>query len=168
MEAMYFYSTNIAWTGERHGDLCAPVLPCLQVDAPPEFKGHEGVWTPEHLFVGAINSCFMTTFVAIAENSKLDFVDFDCKATGKLKKQDGAGLMMTLIVLRPRLTIRDARDEERAFRILQKAERHCLIANSVKTTIRLEPEIKVAEGTRRIISSLPFPPGEDRREVAKL
>jgi len=145
MEAVHFYSTDVAWTGQRHGDLTAPALPMMQIDAPPEFRGHEGVWTPEHLFVGAINSCFMTTFVAIAENSKLDFVEFDSKATGKLEKQDDVGLMMTLIELRPRLTIRNARDEERAVRILQKAERHCLIANSVKTRIRLEPEIKVAD-----------------------
>jgi len=144
MYSQHFYSTDIAWTGERHGRLSAAVLPMLEVDAPPEFQGHEGVWTPEHLFVGAINSCFMTTFAAIAENSKLDFVDFDSKATGQLEKQDAAGLMMTLVVLRPRLTIRNARDEERALRILQKAERHCLIANSVKTQIRLEPEIIIA------------------------
>ena len=145
MEAMHFYSTEVTWTGERQGDLSAPVLPTLQVDAPPEFKGHEGVWTPEHLFVGAINSCFMTTFVAIAENSKLDFVDFDSKATGKLEKQNGSGFMITEVALYPRLTIRNARDEERALRILEKAERHCLIANSVKTTIQLEPEIRIAE-----------------------
>lgn len=142
MEAMHFYSTEVAWTGERHGELRAPVLPTVKVDAPPEFKGHEGVWTPEHLFVGAINSCFMTTFAAIAENSKLDFVDFDSKATGKLEKLDGHGMMMTEVILRPRLTLRDARDEDRALRILEKAERHCLIANSVKTAIHLEPEIK--------------------------
>jgi organic hydroperoxide reductase OsmC/OhrA len=145
MEALHFYSTNVSWTGERHGHLSAPVLPMLEVDAPPEFRGHDGVWTPEHLFVGAINSCFMTTFLAIAENSKLDFQEFDSKATGRLEKQDNVGLMMTLVVLRPRLTIRNARDEERAFRILQKAERHCLIANSVKTQIRLEPEIRIAD-----------------------
>ena len=74
MEKKYFYTTEVEWTGERHGDLRAPVLPDMEVDAPPEFKGHDGVWTPEHLFVAAVNSCFMTTFLAIAENSKLEFV----------------------------------------------------------------------------------------------
>src|SRR6266566_4677668 len=76
MENQYNYSTEVEWTGERRGDLSAPQLPDLAVDAPPEFKGHEGVWTPEHLFVAAVNSCFMTTFLAIAENSKLEFVSF--------------------------------------------------------------------------------------------
>ena len=53
MENQYSYSTEVEWTGERGGDLSAPDLPDLEVDAPPEFKGHEGVWTPEHLFVAA-------------------------------------------------------------------------------------------------------------------
>lgn len=146
MNNEYFYSTEVEWTKEREGDLRAPVLPSLHVDAPPEFKGHDGSWTPEHLFVGAVNSCFMTTFLAIAENSKLDFVSFKAAANGKLAKIDGQGLMMTQITLRPKLVISNARDVERASRILEKAEKHCLISNSVKTEIRLDPEITFAAG----------------------
>ena len=145
METKYFYSTEVEWTGERAGDLRAPVLPNLKVDAPPEFKGHGGVWTPEHLFVASVNACFMTTFLAIAENSKLEFVSFKADAKGKLEKLDGQGLMMTEIVLHPQLVIRNARDAERASRILEKAEKHCLISNSVKTEIRLEPEVNIIE-----------------------
>ena len=143
MEDKYLYSTDVEWTGARSGDLNAGSLPKLHVDAPPEFKGHEGSWTPEHLFVGAVNSCFMTTFVAIAENSNLDFVNFKTTADGTLEKIEGQGLMITEIVLRPLLTIRDARDLARAERILEKAEKHCLIANSAKTQVRLEPQIRV-------------------------
>lgn len=143
MDEKYFYSTEIAWTRERQGDLCSAVLPCLHVDAPPEFKGHDGAWTPEHLFVGAVNSCFMTTFLAIAENSKLDFVSFRAAADGKLEKLEGQGLVMTEITLRPKLTIRDSRDTARASRILEKAEKHCLISNSIKSAVHLEPEIYI-------------------------
>jgi len=103
MENKYFYRTEVEWTGERHGDLRAPVLPNLQVDAPPEFKGHDGVWTPEHLFVASVNTCFMTTFLAIAENSKLEVVSFKADAKGKLEKLDGQGFMMTEITLHPKL-----------------------------------------------------------------
>lgn len=145
MDNSYFYSTEVEWTGERTGDLRAPVLPSLHIDAPPEFKGHDGAWTPEHLFVASVNSCFMTTFLAIAENSKLEFVSFKAGAKGKLEKLDGQGFIMTEIVLRPKLVIHNARDAERAARILEKAERNCLISNSVKTEIRLEPEVKIIE-----------------------
>ena len=142
MEDNYYYTTQVEWTGERHGDLSAPVLPSLKVDAPPEFKGHQGVWTPEHLFVASVNSCFMTTFVAIAENSKLEFESFRADAKGKLEKIADKGFMMTEITLQPKLVIRNARDTERACRILEKAEKHCLISNSIKTQTKLEPEIK--------------------------
>jgi peroxiredoxin-like protein len=144
MENEYFYTTEVEWTGERHGDLRAPVLPNVQVDAPPEFKGHEGVWTPEHLFVAAVNSCFMTTFLAIAENSKLEFLSFSADAKGKLEKLDGRGFIMTEIVLRPKLLISHARDAERAGRILEKAEKNCLISNSIKTEMKLESEVSFA------------------------
>ena len=85
----------------------------------------------------------MTTFVASAENSKLDFVNFKTSADGTLEKVEGQGLMITEIVLRPLLTIKNAQDMARASRILEKAEKHCLIANSAKTQIRLEPQINV-------------------------
>ena len=142
MENNFYYTTEVQWTGERHGDLSAPVLPSLKIDAPPEFKGHEGVWTPEHLFVASVNSCFMTTFLAIAENSKLEFVSFTADAKGKLEKLEGQGFMMTEITLHPKLVISHARDLDRASRILAKAEKHCLISNSIKTQTKLEPDIK--------------------------
>jgi len=141
MDNQYTYSTEVAWTGERRGDLSAPQLPDMEVDAPPEFKGHEGVWTPEHLFVAAVNSCFMTTFLAIAENSKLEFVSFSSDAKGTLEKLDGRGFTMTEVVLRPKLLVNHARDVERAGRILKKAEKNCLISNSIKSETRLDPEV---------------------------
>ena len=144
MQHEYFYSTEVEWSGAREGELSASALPRLHVDAPPEFQGHGGAWTPEHLFVGAVNSCFMTTFLAIAENSKLEFVSFKSAAEGKLEKREGEGLSITEITLRPKLTIRNPHDAARAARILEKAEKHCLISNSVKTEIHLTPEIDVA------------------------
>jgi peroxiredoxin-like protein len=144
MENQYRYNTEVEWTGERRGDLTAPHLPELEVDAPPEFKGHEGVWTPEHLFVAAVNACFMTTFLAIAENSKLEFVSFSAGAKGTLEKLDGRGFIMTEVVLRPKLVVNHARDVERAGRILEKAEKSCLISNSIKTETKLEPEVSFA------------------------
>lgn len=141
MENEHLYRTEVEWTGERHGQLGAPALPKLAVDAPPEFKGHEGVWTPEHLFVASVNSCFMTTFLAIAENSKLEVVKFNANAEGKLEKVEGQGLMITHITLRPKVMVKNSRDAERALRILEKAEKHCLIANSIRTETRLEPQV---------------------------
>jgi len=141
----YYYETEVEWTEEKMGELEAPGLAALQVASPPEFQGHEGMWTPEHYFVASVNSCFMTTFLAIAQMSKLEFVSFDSKATGKLDKVEGVGYQMTEIVLRPKLVIRYSKDLEKAHRLIEKAEKNCLISNSIKTQVKLEPEFVKAE-----------------------
>ena len=144
MDTSYTYEAEVAWTGERRGVLGSPGLPDVEVAAPPEFKGHEGVWTPEHLFVSAVASCFVTTFLAVAELSKLDFDDVKVTAVGRLEKVEGQRFLVTEIVIRPRLTLRHPEDADRALRILEKAERNCLISNSIKSAVRLEPEVRAA------------------------
>ncbi|MGZ3847255.1 MAG: OsmC family protein, partial [Flavisolibacter sp.] len=64
---------------------------------------------PEHLFTAAVNSCLMTTFLAIAENSKLDFEHFSSKALGKLEMTDGK-YIMSEVTLMPVLTIKREED----------------------------------------------------------
>jgi organic hydroperoxide reductase OsmC/OhrA len=145
-QSPYFYETDVEWKGERKGETHAPGLPALTVATPPEFQGHEGIWTPEHFFVAAVNACLMTTFLAIAQMSKLNFVAFRSHAQGKLEKVEGQGFQITEIVLKPHLTVAGERDRERAERILEKAEKHCLISNSIKATVRMEPNVSVAEG----------------------
>ena len=144
----HFYHTEIEWTGERKGYVRALGLPTLTVATPPEFQGHEGLWTPEHFFVAAVNACLMTTFLAIAELSKLRFIAFRSQAQGKLEKLDGQGFQITEILLRPHLIIAEERDRDRAERILEKAERHCLISNSIKARVKMESEISVTEGVQ--------------------
>lgn len=145
MANQHFYETEVGWMGKRHGYLQARGLPVLEVAAPPEFQGHEHTWTPEHLFVASINSCYMATFVAIAELSKLDVVSFTSTAIGKLEKMDGAGYLFTEIILKPRLVIKYEYDAERANRILEKAGKNCFISNSIKTGVKLDPEVDFEE-----------------------
>ncbi|MBI5858397.1 MAG: OsmC family protein [Sphingobacteriales bacterium] len=144
METTHHYKVNVNWENDRKGLMSSPVLQStIEVATPPEFpKGMEGIWSPEHLLVAAVNSCLMTTFLAIAENSKLNFVDFECNADGKLEKVDGK-YMISEVVLSPVLTINNEADRERAMRVIEKSEAACLISNSVKSKIILNPVIKL-------------------------
>jgi len=138
---VFYYETEIEWTKEKEGRIKGTTLPAVSVGAPPEFKGREGQWTPEHLFVASINTCFMLTFLAIAENSKLPLVSFSSTAKGKLEKVPGSGYQITEIVLKPRVVIASAKDLERVPRILEKAKENCFVSNSIKSVIKLEPEV---------------------------
>lgn len=139
----YTYETGAEWVGSRVVTATASGLPEVPIAPPPEFGGEGGYWTPEHLYVASANTCFAVTFLAIAGLSKLEFVSFETYATGKLEKVEGSGLQITEIVLKPTLVVTRTGDLERALRILEKAEKACLISNSMKTTILLEPDVRV-------------------------
>lgn len=143
MEAHY-YTVDVEWKDNRKGEMSFPELSQnIEVATPPQFpKGVEGVWSPEHLFTAAVSSCLMTTFLAIAENSKLEFSDFQCKSKGKLEQVEGK-FLMTEVILEPVVTIKNESEREKAERVLQKSESNCLISNSVKSKITMIPQIKV-------------------------
>lgn len=139
----HYYNVNLSWISDRKGEMSSPELEeVIEVATPPQFpKGIEGVWSPEHLLTAAVNSCFMTTFLAVAENSKLEFVLFDCKAKGKLEQIEGK-FLMTEVVLEPTLVINKEADKDRAERILQKSEAACLISNSIKSKVSMITNIQ--------------------------
>jgi peroxiredoxin-like protein len=145
MNIAHHYEVDLVWTSDRKGTISSPVLnSSIEVATPPEFpKGIPGIWSPEHLLVAAVNSCYMTTFLAIAENSKLDFVTLDCKAVGLLEQSEGK-YMITTVLLKPVLIITNEHQAERAMRVLEKTEKACLISNSIKSEVKLDAVIKVS------------------------
>jgi peroxiredoxin-like protein len=143
---MHNYHVQLKWQEGRIGSLqSAELNDKITVATPPEFEGGvPGIWSPEHLFTASVLSCFMTTFLAIAGFSKLEFESFDCDATGVLSKVEGK-FMMTEVVLRPRLVIMDESKVERAQRILEKAETNCLITNSILTKVNLISDVTISQ-----------------------
>ncbi|NGP77520.1 OsmC family peroxiredoxin [Balneolaceae bacterium YR4-1] len=144
-EKDHLYRVDLTWNEGRIGTMSSPELDDrIEVATPPQFDGGvEGIWSPEHLFVSSVSSCFMTTFVAIAQYSKLDFEDLDVKAEGKIEKVDGK-FMVTEITLAPELVIAEEKFQDKAMRILEKAEGACLITRSIKTKIHFDPKVTVA------------------------
>lgn len=144
----HYYNVDVNWENSRKGIICSPELNkkngiCIEVATPPEFpKGIEGIWSPEHLFVAAVSGCLMTTFLAIADNSTLEFASFSCQAKGKLESIEGK-LMMSEILLQPTVVIHNEKYIDKTTRILKKAEDACLISHSIKTEITMEINIEV-------------------------
>ncbi|MBA4241531.1 MAG: osmotically inducible protein OsmC [Sphingobacteriaceae bacterium] len=136
------YNVNLKWNAERVGEVSSPELNTkIEVATPPQFlKGVEGIWSPEHFYTAAVNSCFMTTFLAIAENFRLEFKEFNCNAVGILDQVDGKYLM-TEVVLNPTLVITKEEDKEKALRVLDKSEKACLISNSITSKVSLNPTV---------------------------
>jgi peroxiredoxin-like protein len=144
MTAEHSYNVSLQWEQDRKGILRSPELPqSIEVATPSDFpKGMPGIWSPEHLFIAAAASCLMTTFFAIAENSKLEYYTFDCTAQGIVDKVEGK-FQVTEIVLQPSVTVANESLVEKALRVLDMSERNCLITHSMKTAVKMEPTVLV-------------------------
>ena len=138
---VYTYHTAIKWTEQRKGVISCAGKPDVQVATPPEFKGHEGIWSPEDLFVASANICLMTTFLAVAERAGLAFTSYESAAEGTLKLVDGK-FQFTAITLKPTITLPANADAAKAKELIEKAEANCLISNSMKAKVSLEATIR--------------------------
>ena len=138
---VYMYQTAVKWTDQRKGVMSCAGKPDIQVATPPEFKGHENIWSPEDLFVVSANVCLMTTFLAVAERAGLAFSAYESTAEGRLELVEGK-FQFTAITIRPLITLKSADDAARAKELIEKAEHNCLISNSMKATVTLEAAIR--------------------------
>ena len=136
---------NALCAGPRKGVVQSEgVLPSISFSAPPEFLGEAGRWTPEHFLVAAVASCFVSTFSGIAEKSRLEFSSFNLDAEGVLGNEEGIW-RFTEIKLRPVVAVLKEEDRDRAIRLLEKAEKSCLIARSLQCKVVLFPAVKIEE-----------------------
>jgi peroxiredoxin-like protein len=145
MLTTYSYRTIAHWTEHKRGIVEAENIPrTINFAAPPEFGGEPGLWTPEHLLLAAVSTCYVATLRAVAEASKIEFHALELTVEGTIEKQDG-GFRFTRMLLRPAVVIEKEEERERMGRLLEKAERVCLISRSLSCTMRLEPKILVQE-----------------------
>lgn len=145
METRYTYRVSASSTSLRSGVAVAEeIQPSIAFSAPPEFQGEPGHWTPEHFFLVSLAGCFVSTFSGIANFSRLEFLTLELETEGTIEKDEG-GWRFTQVNLRPRLKIAWEKDRERANRLLEKAEKTCLVARSLTSRIVLEPEVLVEE-----------------------
>jgi peroxiredoxin-like protein len=138
----HHYHVRLTGTPHGHARLSSPRLPDLPTASPPEFGGPGGAWSPEHLLLAAVESCYLFTLRAVARASGLEFTSLDLASDGIVDREDGV-TRFTEIVLRPRLTVGPGVDLDRARRVLDKSERACLVSASLKTPVRVEPDLTV-------------------------
>lgn len=150
------YHTTVSWRGEHWGHVVMGNGPEMPFSAPPDAQGHAGVLTPEDAFVAAVNSCIMMMFLWAAERYKLNLLAYECCAEGTKVIALDRTETFTDIVLRPHIRVgvgaeRPEVVRARVDKALRSAEKYSLVANSVKSAIRIEPEVQLVD------EHVPFP-----------
>lgn len=140
----HHYDVHLTGGPAGYAQLSTAGVPELRTAPQTDYDGPGDAWSPEHLLLASVQSCFLFTLRAIARLSKVEFITLDLEASGTVNRQDGV-TRFTEIVLRPRLTVSSSTDRERALHVLEKSEKTCLVSASLSTPIRLEPHITEQE-----------------------
>ena len=137
------YKVQAAANAEGNVALDSEQLPTLSSAPPRQFGGPGDQWSPETLLVAAAADCLILTFRAIARASKLPWLSLDCDAEGVLDRVEGV-TRFTEMRMNARLVLPAGGDAERAKRLLEKAEKTCLVTCSLKAHALLETEVTIA------------------------
>ena len=78
---------------------------------------------------------------AVSNLSKLDWKTLECTADGILDRIDGK-IQFTEITIHAILKADKGLNKDRAIRIMEKAEKNCLVSNSIKTKVHIIPLVE--------------------------
>ncbi len=138
----FLYRVHLEWKEARKGVLSSFGKPDIEVATPAEFRGHEGVWTPEDLFVAAVNICIMTTFLYYADREKLIFTSYTSTAEGTLERV-GNEFMFSYVKVSPTIRVKNSEDAIKVKKLIELSEKNCLISNSIKSKVEVVPDVLV-------------------------
>lgn len=141
-ELPHTYRASASTDPDENVILKADDLPEIVSAPPPAFGGPGGKWSPEELLVASVADCFVLTFRAVAQASRLDWVGLEVSAEGLLERVERI-TRFTRFTVFANLTVPEGTDPEKARRLLEKAEAACMITNSLSAETHLETEVTV-------------------------
>lgn len=154
----HHYRAHLTWDGNR-GDGTARYdaygrehrisiagKPDLFATADVAFRGEAAKHNPEDLFVSAIASCHMLSYLALCAKYGISVVAYEDAATATMQEDGKGGGRFVEVVLHPVVTIADAAHAERATTLHERAHELCFIAASCSVPIHHEGTVRVADG----------------------
>ena len=154
MKGEHHYNAHLIWDGNR-GDGTSTYAgygrqyrvlidgkPNLDGSADAAFRGEAGKHNPEDLFLAAISSCHLLSYLALCAREGISVVAYEDQATGLMKEDGRGGGRFEEVVLHPAVTIADPKHTDRAMELHHRAHELCFIANSCSVPIRNEPTVR--------------------------
>ncbi len=144
-DKQFLFEVKLDWQEKNKGVLSAVDADgTIDVATPPEFGGEGKPWSPEHLFLSAISSCFMTTYLAFAKKLQFEITNFECNTIGQIEIVEGK-YKFTLINVYPKIFVANESLREKANVALEKTHKYCLISNSINAAIFYHSQIKIEQ-----------------------
>jgi len=137
---IYKFETNTQWTQARKGLLASVDKDQIEFACPPEFGGHHGYWTAEHLFVASIEICIMTTFKWLFEKMGGELISYESRAVGIAQMVNGDFQFDEIEIIPVIIVAKD--DLSKTRDAIGEADKQCLISKSLNFKVKVNPLIK--------------------------
>ena len=148
----HHYAASLVWTGARAGattsyqsysreyEFWIGDKPHIRGSADPVFRGDATLYNPEELLVIALSSCHLLSYLADCARAGVHVVAYEDAAAGTMAIRDGK-LRFVDVLLKPRVTVAEGSDLEKAQAMHESAHAGCFIANSVNFPVRHEATV---------------------------
>ena len=125
--------------------MSSPGLPDINTAPPAEFDGPGDVWSPENLLIAAVADCFILTFRGVSRASAFAWTRLDCQVDGILERVSGI-THFSQFTTTANLTVPAGGDHVKGKELLVRAEKMCLVANSLVARRTVEVRVNEEKG----------------------
>ncbi|HUX74814.1 MAG TPA: OsmC family protein [Steroidobacteraceae bacterium] len=136
----HHYQASAQGAAEGIVEVGAHDLAPLPTAAPPEFDGPGGAWSPETLLLAALADCFVLTLRSVSRAARFEWRTVQCRVEGVLDRVAGVA-QFCRFTTRAKLAVPPGANREKARELLERAEKFCLIGNSLRGERLLQIEI---------------------------
>jgi uncharacterized OsmC-like protein len=112
--------------------------PPIDVVGSSKVSGIPEAWSPPHLLLAAVESCFLLTALIIAEKMRLTIKSYSSIAEGTITAGDGKHYEITEIIIKPVFHLENDSDRPRLRLLAEKALQYCVVENSLKAKVKVE------------------------------
>ena len=150
----HHYAAHLVWDGNR-GDgtssytsygrqyrVAIAGKPDIVGTADTAFRGEADKHNPEDLFLAAISSCHMLSYLALCARQGINVLAYEDEAKGTMREDGKGGGRFEEVTLHPVVTIADAKDIDRATQLHERAHELCFIASSCSVPIHHQATVR--------------------------
>lgn len=144
----FLFETELKWIEDSKGNLTSRIInDPIKVATPKIFKGVQGgMWSPEHLLISAVSSCFMTTCLFYAKQKGIPVSSFECEAIGQVELKNSK-LEFTEINIYPKIGIEKQEWYDKAQAAIELTKQNCLITKALNVIVYYHPQIDIVPRT---------------------
>jgi tRNA-Thr(GGU) m(6)t(6)A37 methyltransferase TsaA len=139
---VYSFSVTSQWHHTQPSLLKGKDKEPITVGCPIEFGGTASNWSPEHLFVGSINICIMTTFFWLLDRTDIRVHGYQSTATGHASLTR-TGFRFTHVTIEPHIQIHDETQRASVVTLIHDAAEQCMVTNSLICQVSVQPVIEL-------------------------